>query len=241
VPHFRARGDIGYLFSRVLDVPLKIPKEQLEALEVIISIPDKEMNGLLSALSSLPLSLDFDALVKEISPKAESFSFARPDTLGTLLISLNASRAHGDTPVPKFVNEVIRSMERATPPIDLSGDKRSRAKDRITKLLGLEPLSAATKANHLQHDFERLLTHSRILTDARPVYGQDPAGKPLAMIITHTLKLTYSESGDEQTELYLALDSQDITDLKQVLNRAEAKAKSLAKAFVTADIPVLRS
>ena len=199
------------------------------------------MNGLLSALSGLPLSLDFDALIKEISPKAESFPFAKREALGALLVSLNASRAHGDTPVPKFVNEVLRSIERATPPIDLSGDKRSRAKDRITKLLALEPLSAATKAIHLQHDFERLLTHSRILTDARPVYGQDPSGKPLAMIITHTLKLTYSKGDDSTTDLYLALDSEDIADLKQVLNRAETKAKSLAKTFVIADIPVLRS
>jgi len=225
----------------VLDLPLKIPKEHLEALEVLISISDKEMNGLLSALSGLPLSLDFDALVKEISPKAESFPFAKREALGALLVSLNASRAHGDMPVPKFVNEVLRSIERATPPIDLSGDKRSRAKDRIAKLLALEPLSAATKAIHLQHDFERLLTHSRILTDARPVYGQDPGGKPLAMIITHTLKLTYSKGDESTTDLYLALDSQDIADLKQVLNRAETKAKILAKTFVTADIPVLRS
>jgi hypothetical protein len=221
-------------------LPLKIPKEHLETLEVLISITDKEMSGLLSALSGLPFSLDFDALIKAISPKLESFSFAKPEAIGALLISLSASRAHADTPVPKFANEVIRSIERATPPIDLSGDKRSRAKDRITKLLALEPLSAATKAIHLQRDFERILTHSRILTDARPVYGQDPAGKPLAMIITHTLKLTYSKD-DESTELYLALDSEDITDLKQVLNRAEAKAKSLAKALTTADIPVLRS
>jgi hypothetical protein len=223
-------------------LPLKIPKEHLEALEVIISIPDKEMNGLLSALSDLPLSLDFDALIKEISPKAESFSFAKPEALGALLVSLNASRAHGDTPVQKFVNEVLRSLERATPPIDLSGDKRARAKDRITKLLALDSLSAATKAIHLQHDFERLLTHSRILTDARPIYGQDPSGKPLAMIITHTLKLTYAKSeSDDSTDLYIALDTQDIIDLKQVLNRAEAKAKSLEKALVTARIPVLRS
>jgi hypothetical protein len=222
-------------------LPLRIPKEHLEALEVLISISDKEMKELLSALSGLPLSLDFDALIKEISPKAESFPFAKREALGALLVSLNASRAHGDTPVPKFVNEVVRSIERATPPIDLSGDKRSRAKERITKLLALEPLSAATKAIHLQHDFERLLTHSRILTDARPVYGQDPGGKPLAIIITHTLKLTYSKGDEATTDLYLALDSEDIANLKQVLNRAETKAKSLAKTFVIADIPVLRS
>lgn len=208
---------------------------------MVISISDKEMKVLLSALSALPLSLDFDALIKEIAPKAESFSLAKPEALGALLVSLNASRAHGDTPVPRFVNEVLRSMERATPPIDLSGDRRSRAKDRITKLLALEPLSAATKAIHLQHDFERILTHSRLLTDARPVYGQDPAARPLAIIITHTLKLTYSKSDETTTDLYLALDSQDIADLKQVLNRAETKAKSLAKTFVTADIPILRS
>lgn len=221
-------------------MPLRIPKEQLEALGALVAIPDKAMDGLLSALTGVPLSLDFDALVKEISPKAKSFSLDKPEAIAELLVSLNASRAHGDTPVPKYVNEILRAMERATPPIDLSGEKRSQAKDRLTKLLALESLSVATKAIHLQHDFERLLTHTRILTDARPIYGDDPNTKPIAVIITHTLKLTCYQN-EKSADLYIALDAQDIAEFKKVLSRAEAKAESLAKTFASVRIPILHT
>jgi hypothetical protein len=56
-------------------------------------------------------------------------------------------------------------------------------------------------------DQERLLGGVRILTDGRPVYGQEVQGDPVAVLINHTLKLSYYQDG-KPLEFFVALDTE---------------------------------
>ena len=58
---------------------------------------------------------------------------------------------------------------------------------------------------HLRDDHEWVFYYARILTDARPVYGADPSAAPSAVIISHTLKLSFSKD-DDFRDFYIVLD-----------------------------------
>src|SRR5262249_13168735 len=147
----------------------------------------------------------------------------RPERVVNALISLNVTRAHSDSAIGDFADDILRAL-------DLRGSDLKKSKDRLSALLASEPISTNVKALQLQQDHERLLVRSHIVTDARPVFGASVRKAPVTMLITHTLKLSYYEEGRTR-EFYIALDSEDITGLKEALTRAEDKANSLAKTL----------
>ena len=96
-------------------------------------------------------------------------------------------------------------------------------KERIVTLLSLDALHLIeAKAKELLQEAQRLLLDARILTDIRPVFGEDIGENPTAFILTHTLKLHYHEGG-EHREFFVALDEQDIASLKRMSERAQRK------------------
>jgi hypothetical protein len=88
----------------------------------------------------------------------------------------------------------------------------------------------------LQSDVERAFCDARILTDLRPIFGGE-VDAPKAMIIVHTLKLSYHDAATgKHEELFVAIDDEDIEKLKRILERAERKAKSLVSRLQLAGI-----
>ena len=98
---------------------------------------------------------------------------------------------------------------------------------RLAALLGVDAFGViALKAKELQTQAERVFVEARVLTDIRPIFGEDVLESPTGMIIVHTLKIVTHE-GTGHKEFFAALDAEDITALKKTLERAEEKAKSL--------------
>ncbi len=218
---------------------LRIPYDQIETLGTLVGTPEKDTGHLFSVLSELPLSVDFDASTKALTPKLASLHVKEPARLLRVLVSLSVTRAHSDPPINEYVEDVLEAIEEADPKI-LAGKKKFHARQLLRKLLSYEPLSLAAKASHLLHEQAHLLASSRILTDARPVYGQDPAKQPSAVLINQTLQLTYFDDM-EHKEFFVALNAKDIANLKKALDRALAKAESLADVFKSHHIRIVQS
>jgi hypothetical protein len=217
---------------------LRIPDDQVQTLGTLASISERDMGRLLNLLADLPLTIDFEPSFKTLVPKLGFLE--EPEKVLQVLLNLNVTRAHSDPPINEFVEDVLKTLGESDPKI-LAGKKKLQARQNLRKLLSFEPLNIAAKASHLLADQERLLMGVRILTDARPVYGQDPKQKPVAMLINHTLKLTYSHRHGEVDELYIALDADDIGNLKRALDRAIVKAESLASVLKSANIRIVQS
>lgn len=214
---------------------ISIPHEQLHTLGSLVDLTERQMQTLLDVLSEVPLSVDLETLEKQAASKLTSVS-KHPEKLVRSIIALNVTRAHAEPPVPEFVQRVLEALEEA----EVTGKKREIAEDRLTKLLTLPELNVATKAIHLKLDHERLLAQPRILTDARPIYGPDVSEAPLAVLITHTLKLSYYQD-EKQVDFYVVLDDDDISALEEVLQRAKLKARSLRNIFQAANLKVVLS
>ncbi len=69
---------------------------------------------------------------------------------------------------------------------------------------------------------------SKILSDLRYVFKSDPEEEPYGAVIVHLLKLTYHED-TEHKEFFVAMDDGDLRHLKEVIERAEKKARTLRR------------
>ncbi len=74
-----------------------------------------------------------------------------------------------------------------------------------------------------------------MLTDIRPVFGVRPEA-PQAAVIVHNLRIHYHQGGAHR-DFLVTMDSQDIQDLIDTLERAKVKAENLKVVLATAGIP----
>jgi hypothetical protein len=133
-----------------------------------------------------------------------------------------------EMPLDKFVDELADAMTSSgIHDLALTKDARKRFVYNMHKLLDVAALSFLAKAHALQAEHERLFRDAKVLTDLRPVF-HDPDEPPVDMIVEYTLKIIYHDGSRHQhREIYMAMDSDDITHLKEALERAEKKAASL--------------
>jgi len=79
-----------------------------------------------------------------------------------------------------------------------------------------------------------------VITDLRPVFKGPPDESPAGMVLFHTLKLTYwDRQRDDRSSFDIALDENDVSNLKKLLERAEMKAKTLRSQLQNSGIRVL--
>lgn len=149
------------------------------------------------------------------------------------------TREYAGVTIEIFAGDVVEALEGYGL---LAEEDEATAKDRLIRILDFEPLRIQAKAVLLRLEHERRFCSSRIMTDARPVFGDDPEAPPVGMLITHTLKITFhSDEGAEHKEVYVTLRSKDLDELREAVTRAESKEKSLREALIPTKIPLFDS
>lgn len=93
-------------------------------------------------------------------------------------------------------------------------------------------LRASIKAWTLISDHDKLYLSSRIFTDIRPVFEDDVAEPMLASLVMHSLKITLRVNGKSES-IYIAVDNQDLMELKNTVDRAIKKAKVVTTEIVS--------
>jgi hypothetical protein len=202
---------------------LDIPKSDRDGLAIWRDMPEASLNSFLLEIeqSSAPPSLP------SISGSDIKLALDALNTMYTI-------RAFNSVSTDAFIDDVCEALTEAN---QLSPSQEKGFRERLQRLLDIDQLKTAAKAANLHTEHERLLCFSRVITDARPVYGKSASDAPEAMIITHELKLTYHEgpSGSLQ-EVYIGLGPNEIAHLKEQLTRAEEKTKSLREIFGSSKI-----
>jgi len=150
-------------------------------------------------------------------------------------LSLASGRIHTELDMQTFIKDAIQALEQSSEAKGLTLDKLVLT-ERLEQLLGCEVIAISTKASALFFSYERHATGCQILTDVRPVFGDDPTSAPLAAIIVHSLKIQYHEDQDTAREFYVSIDAGDLKALRDASDRALAKAESLQAILQTAQI-----
>lgn len=203
----------------------EIPEEDRRGLSILRDIKEENFQAFLVEINRSPSSI----------PKVQSLPSEDSEQLFDVLKTLYHVHAHHeDISIEVFVSDICEALRECK---ELSVDVEPRFSERLGKALSIDELRIATKASALRSEHEHLFCAARIITDARPVFGDNVSEAPAAMVITHNLKIQYHGAlGGELEEIFIGLNSGDITELRNVLGRAEEKAKSLLATFKTANI-----
>jgi len=199
-----------------------IPESFRPALARIAALSDAEVEQLQVALSSATPTLKIEDIVAHVQAVLKTDIPGLLDIVQTLS-SMNNARVGADLSPQEFAHNVaVHFPSRKDKPTDLVALER-----KLTLLLSVEPLVISAKAFDVQHEYDKLFITARIITDTRTVFNQTGTEAVGAMIV-HNLNIKYSENGQFK-EVFIALDDADITKLRRILDRAEAKTVVLEK------------
>jgi hypothetical protein len=116
----------------------------------------------------------------------------------------------------------------------------SRFKQIISEVLAMKKsFGMISRARTLATEFGKLFVECKIMTDFRPAFEDNIEERVKAGVIVHQLKVEYHHDGTRHSEVFLALDAQDLQDLKGVILRAEKKEVTLRTTLETAGVTLL--
>lgn len=100
---------------------------------------------------------------------------------------------------------------------------------RIERLLRCDSIRVYSKALALGSRHERIFVDAQVLTDMRPLFGDDldQETRPEAMLISHTLSLHFVDSDGTHDNFFVVLDDEDVIRVEQLLVRATTKSSAV--------------
>jgi hypothetical protein len=220
--------------------PLSIPKKYQTGVSQIRLLDEETATRLRAALDGAfqnqkpeelagapPSAIVTTALTSVPSPDKEKIANFKP--IAEALAALYRVKSKQDvTSIEDFAGEVCDAMESLEPDeLRLRADERERVKNVLVTLLSADMFAITSKAYDLMTDDERTFCHARILTDLRPVFGHVVEEGPKAMVVVHLLQVGYHQGNEKHQQFYVSLDADDLEDIRRVIDRAQAKAKTL--------------
>lgn len=206
---------------------MRIPKPYEIGLVKIFNLSEGAIYSLTVALADVKPTLKSKALAASIAAKVQGITPQDIESLIDTLASLSLARMSMEMSISEFAENIVEAIEESEiKPQNLNEDTRSSFKSKLESLLNIGVIRIAAKADEVLHQHEHALSRVRIFTDIRPVFGDEPKAAPEAIVIVHSLKLTYIQEGDLK-DFFVAMDASDIKMLRDALDRAEQKAESL--------------
>ena len=219
--------------------PIRIPKESERGLANIRALDEKSFQQLVSRLSEAPPTFDPAELAEKVAAHLDNVARLDVDSIVSTLCSLQTALEYFDSSIPELVGRVSRAMAQSEiQELRLTAEDMTGFQDRLAKLLGLESIGIRSRAVSLLKEEDHAYCSARVLTDIRPMFDSDLTTRPTAALIIHTMRISYHE-GAELKQFYMALDSDGVTALREILARADAKAENLKSVLNAAGIPYL--
>ena len=205
-----------------------VPEIYAPALKHLVAIPDEQFGVLLEATDKIGRPSGIGGYLEF----AESVGIEgdKAALLVQALLSMMAFAESQDADLADMV-EVIASSD----DLGLSGPDSALLADRIKRLFEHGPITALQKSFALSVLHDRLFLSAQITTDIRPVFGGDVNNEMAAAVVSHSLKIDFSQSGGSDS-FYVTLDPSDLMELQQAMERATSKADSIATTLEKAGI-----
>jgi hypothetical protein len=219
---------------------LKIPDEVFPALLRIAALESLHFDLWISALTNIQTKPSLDQVLSQLPKTLNGFQEGEVVSLIEDVVfpiyQLMVGRHYSAEKMAEDVAEAAVSQK----PKEFSPDKQSLLKDRFARLLDFDSLTVVAKATEIRADNERDFCFARILSDIRPVFAKSTQSA-FAGVIVHNLKIVFHSAGtDGPQEFYVAMDNNDIQQLKAVIGRAEQKTKALESILNNAGVSCIK-
>lgn len=215
-----------------------IPLGHRALLAKLVSLPDEQASGLINELRNTPPALSLSELGSRIAP-ATKLEDDDARALVRVLASMYEAMVRADENPDIFVAAVIAAAKELPSELFHQSVDWEKAQRLIGDLMHLDQsLGVSSKVLGVIGDHDHVYCRSRVLTDVRPVFSSSVSDPPAALVVVHTLRLTYHSDGDMHS-FYIALDAADLEDLREQIERAVEKEKSLRTMLAGKLLPVL--
>lgn len=209
----------------------EIPAEHSKALIKYLGFSDKTKVTFLTVLKDAEIGITISDLINTFESKLPEVDII-PKLLDAL-ISMLLTESH-------FKYDRITDLVSANICENDNSLELSSVKIELNRLLNTnKALILSVKGEELAFNRERLLNETRILTDVRPVFGENGSEEIKASVLLHTLRLTFYQNNSKAIE-YFALDDTDLEQLKVQIERAQKKRKSVEEMLKKQSIKLIK-
>ncbi|HRO99671.1 MAG TPA: hypothetical protein PLN54_09585 [Flavobacteriales bacterium] len=217
---------------------MEIPKYYQKGFKKLASLSDEEFEFVAKTLEETPVGTSpsqFTAELKSIEPEDERRELSRSVwSMGTLRSNFPRTKWRGlSLGLAEGIFATLLSTEEQ---VDGAID---RIAQRCYRLLECSSSAAyASKAYELLNSQHRTLEKFRVITDIRPVFGDDIEKDLFYSVIFHNLVFNVKE-GDRETTFSIAVDLPEVESIKKELDRAIEKER-IIRAGTTRALPYIR-
>ncbi|MBD2778709.1 hypothetical protein [Iningainema tapete] len=218
----------------------QIPNQVKSGIFQLIKISEHNFEQVISAIKSAPVAFNVNQILLEFQNHLENLDDENVRDIVRAILSFFALRESTNSSIEQISEDLIEAILSDDDFVkEFSDEQLDSFKDRLVKLLEIDTsLKLSTKAVNLLQEYERILLESRIITDIRPLLSTDSDKDVTGALIVHTLKIEYRDA-DGFKEFYVALDSKDLQNLREQLNKAEETANAIEKMLSKANITYL--
>lgn len=209
----------------------ELPAEYVTAFRELATFSDEEFSQIVSALEKVGRkSVRLEDIAAALSTAGVSTRAISVDKLAEAILSLHQSAATETIEKEDVAKEAAKHIIKSA-----SGEETaftSTQEELLTsRILGLFQISSlwlSTKATILSLQNERLFRKARLFTDIRPVFrGNSSVTEPEGAVLLHQLKVEYFSFSGDMGEFFITLDSEDLKQFTETLQRALEKARVL--------------
>ena len=214
---------------------LNIPRDQIPVLITLGDLSESVFKDVLSAVQNAEPALTQKQYIEKIQEKVKHSDI---ENIILTIFALYWLKERDSLSTQEVVDAIGASLSKSNLK-DVGAERINSITVRLRALLEADKsLSITSKAFDVMTEHPNIFCGARILSDIRPVFTK-AADSASGAVIIHNLQIGFHNLGDHR-EFYVALDANDIQVLKDVILRAETKAKSLEAILNKAGVPYLR-
>lgn len=211
---------------------MRVPPRYMPVLRQLAEFEDRAATGLLEALrqsTSLRTPKELSARLMSVEGIDSDDDADRWLSALFSLHNLHVTHDWGLRDIAERVSEL--------PELELApGQARAQFIDRLVAVLTAPQLAELTKAMDIATEYPNVFHTARVLSDVRPIFGDDLASGPNGAVITTTLKIDYYERGRLES-FYVTMDEADTRELRSAADRGLTKLESLKQFLAKVELP----
>ncbi len=215
---------------------LRIPPEHIVSLTALANADSKAAAELASVLEAASPQLRSSAFKKLVRQRVTALPGSETEGIVDALLEMGLVRAGAGVDLDEFVGDVEEALREDS---DLTTEQGLAIRDRLKVMLALPSIALPAKGRSLLIEHAHYMCDARVFTDVRPIFGVDVEQTPETALIVHTLKLTYHMGQADTKDFFIVLDSHDLDELSELIDRARAKEKSLKVLLASAGLDPL--
>lgn len=218
---------------------LRIPEEHLGIIKKILNLDEKQKKVIYDKFKLYKPS----KFGEDIQRVEEFKDFPEIFEVIILLFRLYHNLLEDQTikDIDDFISQLINSfIEQNESEVYKDADNEIQSMKQFFKelLTADTPFFYFEKAIKLLLERSKLVETFRIITDIRPVFKEYDIGSPDYCLITHNLRILYTEDLNNSKTTFFAINHQDLIQLRTQIDRALEKEEELQKLCQKAGLEI---